>query len=409
MGTIPIQSAAQRCRMLELDHFMVPGQLDAEERAVAARRYLTLLLIQGDENHAGGTGKAIKVFNCFGEPICLKSLRPVMGYGGRTAERARVFEARSKAFALEYDCQATLSGIPGIPSMHGYGTYAGGPIMLMEWVDGSPLRTVLLPRAQRLPRGLSIRLLSALAAQVASVLCAARVRDPNFVHRDLSGMNVLVRTSQETLEQQIGSCIFDLRLIDFGSAMSTGVVTARETAGAETQRIWRNATPEYAPPEMLTHQDPELVALRGSEAIDVYELCGVLYELYCGHTPYRLTENKPASAYLHKMENLAPAPRPHRPTDSDFIELLMCGLQPAQVMRPSLEQFRTHMVEICGRHDAELADRLRSLHGQACAAAREPKRPDTTDLSPRGFRRQGIQEHPFARPAADLPTPGSSR
>lgn len=386
MASSALQQYGQRCRVLELDHLMAAGELDGDKRAVEARRLLTLLLIQGDENHTGGTGKALKVFNCFGEPICLKSLRPVMGYAGRTAERARVFEARSKAFALEYDCHSTLSGIPGIPVAYGYGSYGGGPVMLMEWVHGCSLRAALLTRAQRLAHGLSMRLLSAVAAQVASVLCAARTRDPFFVHRDLSGMNVLLSTSQESLEQQVASCIFDMRLIDFGSAMSKSIVSAREGAGAGAQRIWRNATPEYAPPEMLTHRDPELVELRGSAAIDVYELCSVLYELYCGMTPYRLSVTKPEAAYLFKLENRPPAPQLHRRADAAFVELVMRGLEAEQALRPSIEELRAGMVEVCRAHDAELADALEARHAAALEIARAIPSPGITDLSPKRLR-----------------------
>lgn len=382
-GAVPSQQYGQRCCVLELDHFMVPGELSEEERARAARRFLTLLLIEGDENHTGGTGKALKVFNCFGEPVCLKSLRPVAGYAGHAAERARVFEARRKALALEYDCHSTLSGMPGIPEAYGYGSYGGGPVMLMEWVHGCSLRAALLPRARRLPHGLSIRLLSSVAAQAASVLCAARARDPHFVHRDLSGMNVLLSTSRESLEQQVASCIFDLRLIDFGSAMSASVILARETSAAGTQRIWRNATPEYAPPEMLTHRDPALVELRGSAAIDVYELCGVLYELYCGETPYRLSVNKPETPYLFKLERQPSTPQLHRQADAPFVKLVMRGLEAKQAQRPSVEELREGMVEVCRAHDAELADKLEARHESALLIARTIPAPGITDLSPK--------------------------
>lgn len=254
--------------------------------------------------------------------------------------------------------------------------------MLMEWVHGCSLRAALLPRARRLPRGLSIRLLSSVAAQVASVLCAARARDPHFVHRDLSGMNVLLSTSQRSIEQQVASCIFDLRLIDFGSAMSAGVVLACESAGAGSQRIWRNATPEYAPPEMLTHRDPGLVELRGSSAIDVYELCGVLYELYCGVTPYRLSVTRPEAAYLFKLENRPPTPQLHRQSDAAFVGLVMRGLEAKQALRPSVEELRKGMIEVCRAHDAELASELEARHAAALSIARAIPASGITDLSP---------------------------
>ena len=384
MPCVPYQNDTQGCRVIELDHLIVPGNHDELERMDIARRFLTLLQIQTDENREGGSGKALKFYNCVGEPICLKSLRAVTGFAGREDERQRAFEARKQAFLHEYNCQTALRGIPGVPMVYGYGTYAGGPVMLMEWIQGHSIREALLPRATRLKDGIGVRVLSALGATVASILCAARERDPYFVHRDLSGMNILIRISKVPLERQISRGQFDLKLIDFGSAMCSSIVAERKAAGANAKRVWRNGTPEYAPPEMLNYDSPRLVAMRGSEAIDVYEFSSVLYELYCGYTPYRLSVVKPASNYLYKIQNRVPAPPLRQPEDRAFVALIMQGLLRDQTARPTLSEFRYRMEEICRKRDKQLADCLHEQHERTMRIAQISMKQATTDLSPVG-------------------------
>ena len=380
MASAPSQKITQPLRIIELDCLRVPYAIDGPKRADATQRFLTLLQPRADETHFGGTAKAIKVFNSFGETFCLKALQRPKGFVEREDERARAFGIRSKALSYEYRCQSSLRGIPGIPLVFGYGLYAGGPVMLMEWVQGVSLRKGLLPRVTTIKNGISIRVLSALGASAAGVLCAARVRDRSFVHRDLSGANILIKTDTISLNQQVSDGLFDLRLIDFGSAICSDIAAERTSANPKTERIWRHATPEYAPPEMLSHHTEALVGKRDSEAIDVYELCGVLYELYCGATPYRLAGIKPSDAFRIKMEHLPSAPQLRRPDDGPFVELIMHGLQQEQQSRPSLGELRHRMQEICRGYDDALAEAIASRYEDACARALIAPDPESTEL-----------------------------
>ena len=381
MPSAPAQKAVPPLHIIELDRFRVPYAADEQKRAYDSRRFLTLFLPKTNETLMGGTAKALQVCNCLGESFCFKVLRQPTGFDGREDERARAFETRSKAFSYEYSCQSALRGIPGIPLIYGYGLYAGGPVMLMEWVHGVSLRKGLLPRAAQLRCGISLRTLSALGASIAGILCAARVRDPYFVHRDISGMNVLIRTDKTGLNQQISDGVFDLRLIDFGSAICGGIAAERRSADPKTQRIWRNATPEYAPPEMLSHHTEALVGQRDSEAIDVYELCSVLYELYCGTTPYQLSSNKPDDYYGFKMRHCPPTPRCRRQDDDAFIELIMQGLRQEQSLRPSLVELRYRMQEICRAYDDALASSIASNYERMVRFAQISLDSESTDLA----------------------------
>lgn len=86
---------------------------------------------------------------------------------------------------------------------------------------------------------------------------------------------------------------------------------------------------------MLALSDRSYLEARRSPAIDVYALCSVLYEVYCGHTPYQLADHQGESAFDLKVAGLPPAPALHDPRDKGLVEAIMSGLAPAQEDRPS--------------------------------------------------------------------------
>ena len=346
---------SESVRLITLETLMVPGSLGPLGKAQAARRLATLLAIGTEDNRQGGTGKATKVFNCFGEPLCLKSIARISRMGKSERELQQAFYARAVAFKGEYACQAMLHGIPGVAQSRGYGTYAGGPVMLMEWVQGVPLRKALRPGETDEPA------CAAIGAQVAATLLAARMRDSRFVHRDLSGSNILVLTGNTPPSVQARSRRFETCLIDFGSALCSGVTEGASSSGEPN--IWRNATPEYAPPEMLTHSDARLLPLRDSEKVDVYELCGVLWELHFGSTPYMLTTTRPKSYCRHKLENDPILPRRSQCSSNAFRELLLAGLASNQGLRPTLGELWEALVARCAAFDTSLAQDLRGQLG----------------------------------------------
>ena len=123
-----------------------------------------------------------------------------------------------------------------------------------------------------------------------------------FVHRDISPRNVMVRTSRLSLEQQVDEGVFDLYLIDFGSSAES---EPRSTSFTSENAVFRGATADFAPPEMLSDDIPGLAELRKSPAIDVYAAASVVYQLACGCAPYDLhavgEDGAPVSPYRAKM------------------------------------------------------------------------------------------------------------
>ena len=124
-----------------------------------------------------------------------------------------------------------------------------------------------------------------------------------FSHRDVTPANVMVCTTLQPLAAQVEEGVFDLRLVDFGSA---AVGERRATSLTEAWGAPRGETPEYAPPEMLTEDVAEAVAARAGAAVDVYAAAGVAQRLLTGRPPFDLASDV-RSPYSCKTEDV-PAP-----------------------------------------------------------------------------------------------------
>ena len=97
--------------------------------------------------------------------------------------------------------------------------------------------------------------------------------------------------------------------------------------------VWRNGTPEYSAPEMLTRDVPGVAELSRSPSVDVYALCSVLYEMYSGRTPFDVASSPLASPYALKTEG-EPAPlEPACPEDEPLVEAITAGIHARQEER----------------------------------------------------------------------------
>lgn len=318
-------------RILYLDEFEIPYAMTEDRKAAYSRRFLTLFANEGQKEHRGGSGCVLRVFNACGEVFALKRLvvqeRPAMA---DDALYERAVQGQREAFRKEYECQQRLSGFRGFPKLYGFGSLEGEPIILMEWIEGITLKEarpqLAVPgdREQRL----SPLVAALLGEELFSLLARMDYLDESFIHRDISPNNIMFRTAKRSLAEQLEAEEFDLCLIDFGSSSSVAEMGASFTVD---RSLLRKATPEYAPPEMLTNDMPDLDARRKSPAIDVYALGSVLYELVSGHTPYRLLENRVVvSHFRYKLDNPVPyALMVHESMDPSVIE-----------HEPALEQLR---------------------------------------------------------------------
>ncbi len=127
--------------------------------------------------------------------------------------------------------------------------------MVIEWVDGRLLRSVLNEKG-KLPIG------RAVALTVAICEALDNLHKHGVVHRDLKPENIMVLEGDR------------IKIIDFGIAL-------KEDARRITQTSLTPAlgTPDYISPEQVKGQ-------RGDQRSDIYALGAMLYEMLTGQPPF---------------------------------------------------------------------------------------------------------------------------
>ena len=165
----------------------------------------------------------------------------------RTAEaRARCLREARSAAALSH---------PNIAAIYDVGESAESPWLVMEYVSGPSLRSVV-----REP--LSERVWLHYASQIASALGHAHTR--GIVHRDVKPENIL--TTEDG----------NLKIIDFGLARA---FQDQSASGTITQPNTFIGTLAYAAPELIAGG-------AASARSDVYSAGVVLYEMACAEHPF---------------------------------------------------------------------------------------------------------------------------
>ena len=127
--------------------------------------------------------------------------------------------------------------------------------MVMEWVEGRPLREIL---------GEEKKLAPDRAVRIALGICDALmyIHNAGVIHRDLKPENIMVGPGDS------------IKLIDFGLA---GEVAGRRLTFAHITKSM--GTPDYISPEQVKGK-------RGDERSDVYSLGIILYEMLTGQVPF---------------------------------------------------------------------------------------------------------------------------
>lgn len=163
---------------------------------------------------------------------------------------------------------------PGIPRLLEARDDARPPYIVLEYMDGQSLRSIM-DTSRQLPLGRALEIGTSLAEVVA--YCHAH----RVYHRDLKPENILVDDTGR------------VKIIDFGIALWEGAprVTWRGFSGLV-------GTPEYMAPEQIRGE-------RGGPQTDVYALGLILYEMLGGYPPYR-SPNPLSTMYQHL--NMTPEP-----------------------------------------------------------------------------------------------------
>jgi serine/threonine protein kinase len=135
------------------------------------------------------------------------------------------------------------------------GEKRSGVYLVMEWVEGRPLRQILSEQ-RKLPLERAVRIV----ARICDAL--EYIHSQGVVHRDLKPENIMIDAED---------CV---KLIDFGVASLVG--SRRLTFGKLSQVI---GTPDYISPEQVQGK-------RGDARSDIYALGVMLYEMLTGTTPF---------------------------------------------------------------------------------------------------------------------------
>lgn len=278
-------------RLLDLE----PATPLPEAECDAFRRRYSVLFAENGTSRRGGLGMVRRVSNAYGERLALKTLL-VAGADGLAATQSLAPGARDSAaidgkrrdallaaFKAEYEGQRALQGLGCVPKLYGWGVVDGLPAILMEWVEGETLEHAAKALAVDGAGRVSPPVAAAIGRDLFDALATLASAPDPVIHRDISPANVMVRTSGRSLEAQAEDGTFDLCLIDFGSSV-VGVPSMGSLTRAGLAVRW--ATPDYAPPEMLTDDAPGVAELRRSSLIDVYAAASTIYELACGAPPF---------------------------------------------------------------------------------------------------------------------------
>jgi len=159
--------------------------------------------------------------------------------------------------------------------------------MVMEWVDGRPLRNIIHEQG-KLPPERAIRI----AVGILQVL--EYIHSQGVVHRDLKPENIMV-------------CADDsIKLIDFGIASQSGA--RRLTFGKLSTIV---GTPTYISPEQAKGK-------RGEARSDVYAAGVILYEMLTGQEPFH--GDNPLAVMNDRLFNDPTPPREANPEISPQLQ-----------------------------------------------------------------------------------------
>jgi serine/threonine protein kinase len=191
---------------------------------------------------------------------------------------------------------------PGVVGVIDSGELADGkPFIVMQYVDGSTLRSVMKPEGMDLEKSADI------IRQIGRALTAAH--EKGIFHRDLKPENVML--------QNLGHGEEQVKVIDFGIAKIKDSVVAPSTATNVSA-----GTVSYMAPEQLSGRPV-------SAPTDVYALAEIAYEMLTGRKPFNPETNFELLEMQRSGVRISPADlRPSLPAAAQVTILRALSFEP---------------------------------------------------------------------------------
>jgi serine/threonine protein kinase len=188
-------------------------------------------------------------------------------------------------FKQEAEALVLLDNHPGIVGLLDAGEFNGLPYIILQYVNGTPLRKHIRPGGMRLEE------ISEIVKQTASAL--AEVHSLEILHRDLKPENIMLR--------KLASPEPKVTVIDFGIAK---VKNSYLSLSSETGQVAGTAL--YMSPEQLRGDNKTL-----TPASEVYSLAVIVYEMLTGILPFNAHDIN--SLRQRQEDGLRVKPRDLRP------------------------------------------------------------------------------------------------
>ena len=257
--------------------------MEQQEGLVIADRYMIL-----DRVGEGGMGEVFRALDQrTGQDVAVKMLNT------KLCER----ESSRKRFAREARAAQMLNH-PGIVKVTEYGEFNGRPYIVMELLTGLPLRKYVR-RYKPSPEELLI-----LAAELCDALYHAHLK--GIIHRDLKPDNIFVSYQRH------------IKILDFG--------LARLSFDPDLTALTRSGTAlgtcTYMSPEQATAKEAD-------ERSDLYAVGVILYEFFCGLTPFS-ADDPTAILYMqvHKEPDRPCEVNPEVPLEIESLILWLMNKNP---------------------------------------------------------------------------------
>lgn len=206
-------------------------------------------------------------------------------------------EGFRERFKHEAKAAANLSH-PNIVTVHDFGIDPSGVYIVMEYIDGTDLKTCIREHGHYSTR-------EGLPLMIQACAGLGYAHRAGIVHCDVKPHNMLVTPDNR------------LKITDFGIARALSTIEVEETQGV----VW--GSPQYFSPEQASGQVP-------TPASDVYSLGVVMYECFTGHLPF---EANTAEELIHLHQSKIPI-SPHHyvpeiPAELEKILLKVLSKEPS--------------------------------------------------------------------------------